>query len=288
MRGIASRVAAAALLAAAAYAGLPTTSAAYAATCSSAGGVSVVVDFQQLGGGVQSACVSDGGGRLGSDLFTQAGFALTYVQRQPGFVCRVEGLPTAEQDPCVTTPDASAYWSLWWTDGTTGRWTYSTSNVGGLRVPDGGYVAFSWNTGSRPAPPGVTPVVRPEPVDTTTPTSKPSKLPSRSAAPSPTPTTPASTDASAAGSASASASPKPSRKPRPKPSTQASETPPEAAPPSDLPSSTPSDQTLPTSAEPEPSDDALPGWIAPAVIGVLFAGAGVVAVLRRRRTPGGP
>jgi hypothetical protein len=65
------------------------------------------------------------------------------VQRQPGFVCRVSGLP--EQDPCVNTPPADAYWSLWWSDGTSDSWTYAATGVDGLEIPDGGSVALVWD-----------------------------------------------------------------------------------------------------------------------------------------------
>ena len=143
---------AAAALAAAGWAVVPTTPAS-AATCSSAAGVSVVVDFHELGGGVRTACVADGGGRTAGSLFPAAGFPLTYVQRQPGFVCRVSGAPA--DDPCVNTPPADAYWGLWWSDGRSGSWTYASTSAGSLRVPDSGYVAFSWNGGSArsgPAP----------------------------------------------------------------------------------------------------------------------------------------
>jgi hypothetical protein len=56
-----ARVVAAAGLAAAAYAGLP-AGPATAAGCPTDHGVTVGVDFHQLGGGVQTACVPDGGG----------------------------------------------------------------------------------------------------------------------------------------------------------------------------------------------------------------------------------
>jgi hypothetical protein len=126
-----------------------------AATCGSGAGVSVVVDFHQLGGGVRTACDANGGGEGAARLFSANGFSITYVQRQPGFVCRVNGAPSS--DPCVNTPPSDAYWSLWWSDGKSGTWRYSTLGVGSLTVPAGGYVALSWQSGSGPAPPGVKP-----------------------------------------------------------------------------------------------------------------------------------
>ena len=129
-----------------------------AAGCTGSTGVTVVVDHHQLGGGVQQACDADGGGKAASTVFPDSGFPLTYVQRQPGFVCRVAGAPSS--DPCVNTPPASAYWSLWWSDGKSGTWTYSSTGVGSLKVPDGGYVAFSWQGQDGKATPGVAPSPR--------------------------------------------------------------------------------------------------------------------------------
>ena len=132
-----------------------------AAGCAGSTGVTVVVDFHQLGGGVRQACDADGGGKAASTVFPDSGFPLAYVQRQPGFVCRVSGAPAS--DPCVNTPPATAYWSLWWSDGTSGTWTYASVGVGSLKVPDGGYLAFSWQGQDGKAAPGVAPNPRAAP-----------------------------------------------------------------------------------------------------------------------------
>ncbi|MGL5809771.1 MAG: hypothetical protein ACRCYQ_07505 [Nocardioides sp.] len=130
---------------------------AHAAACSGSTGVTVVVDFKQLGGGVAQGCDSAGGGKAASSVFPAAGFPLTYVQRSPGFVCKVSGKPSTS---CVNTPPATAYWSLWWSDGKSGTWTYSAVGVGSLKVPSGGYLAFSWQGQAAKAAPGVTPARR--------------------------------------------------------------------------------------------------------------------------------
>ena len=117
----------------------------------------MVVDFHGLGGGLQQVCDADGGGEKANELFTSNGFELTYVQNQPGFVCRIDAMP--DDDPCVNTPPADAYWGLWWSDGTKAKWTYSSVGVGSLKIPDGGSVAFSWNSGPGQDKPGVPPPV---------------------------------------------------------------------------------------------------------------------------------
>jgi hypothetical protein len=174
---LAARLAAVVLATAAAgLAGAVTASPASAATCSSGSGVSVVVDFGGLGGGVRTDCAPDGAGKSASSLFSGAGYDLAYVQNEPGFVCRVDNLPSPSDQACVNTPPESAYWSLWWSDGTSGSWSYSNYGVGSLKVPDGAYVGFAWVSGSK-SPPGVpaaTHASSPTPTPSAAPTVKPS------------------------------------------------------------------------------------------------------------------
>ncbi|MBO0845783.1 MAG: hypothetical protein J2P22_10235, partial [Nocardioides sp.] len=183
------RLTLAALVVAAVGLGVPVP--AEAATCTSASGVSVVVDFHQLGGGVQTACDANGAGKYADAQFKDVGHTLTYVQRTPGFVCRVDGSPSS--DPCVNTPPSNAYWSVWWSDGKSGTWTYSSSGVGSLKVPEGGYVALSWQQGDGKVKPGVAPTAHsspspsPSPSPSHSPTPSPSHSPSRAPSDSPSP-----------------------------------------------------------------------------------------------------
>lgn len=164
--------------------------AAGAATCTSAGGVSVVVDFRELGGSTIAACAADGGGKSATAIFASVGVELTEAQRAPGFVCRVNGVPLS--DPCQNASPVDAYWGLWWADGSNASWTYSSSGVGGLIVPAGGSVGWSWKQGTgSAAPPGIAP-----PVVASTPT--PSATPSSTSSPS-SPTTPTPTGGTSGG-----------------------------------------------------------------------------------------
>ncbi len=285
-RNLTLLVAAAAL--AAATSTVATPAPASAATCSSTHGVSIVVDFHELGGGVRTACVADGGGRLASDLFPAAGFSLDYVQRQPGFVCRVSGVPAS--DPCVNTPAADAYWGLWWSDGKTGSWSYASSGAASLRVPEGGYAAFSWNGSSARSTPGASPAPHPTATPTvssptTSSTPHPSQHPSSHHSAT---STPSPAGASSSESASASGSPDPTDMETATPSKRHHHTP--SATPSSDPTSSPSaspDQVSPMAADAtdpaDPDDSGLPAWVAPIVIVVLFGAVGGVLVVRRRR-----
>jgi hypothetical protein len=289
----AARLAAVALLAAAAGLALPAGPAA-AATCSDAHGVSVVVDFHELGGGIQATCVAGGGGETAQQLFDDAGIALTYVQRQPGFVCRVSGKPAS--DPCVNTPPADAYWGLWWSDGKSGSWSYASRGVGSQTVPDGGYVAFSWNGSSSKSSPGVAATAHPtkqtqpaSPAPTKKPATKSSPHPAATS-PTPAPTRPASSAAPSA-SVSGAATPSVTTTATPSPSATPTATPSAAASTAAAaPSATPSDDAsqgdvAPAASDPTEPDGGLPAWVGPVVVALVLAAGAAVAVVRRRRSP---
>jgi hypothetical protein len=281
------RLAAAAVLAAAAGLAL-SASPAHSAPCSGDSGVSVVVDFNSLGGGVQQVCLPGGGGDAASSLFPAAGFPLSYASRQPGFVCRVSGVPTS--DPCVNTAPADAFWGLWWSDGDASSWTYSSLGAGSLNVPDGGMVAFSWDSVSGSAPPSASPS-HPDPPASPEPSDPPPDQPDSggdSQAPGP--------GSSSAPGATSSTSPSDSddverapggmkqereRKSDKSDKSDKSGDPDEVSP--TAPDTSPT-QAAPGSGEPVAEPDAadgLPGWVAPGLIGLLFAVSGIVLIVRR-------
>ncbi len=299
-------LAAAVLTTAAAGIGVLAAPPAEAAGCSGATGVTVVVDHGALGGGVDQSCNAGGGGKSATTQFTSVGYSFTYVQRQPGFVCRINGQPAS--DPCVNTPPVDAYWGLWWSDGASGTWSYSSVAAGSLTIPDGGYVAFAWQGGSRSAP-GVpapahpssptsaptstptggggngggkgggggshgsaTPTTKPSPSVHASPSTKPS-----SAAPSPT----TATSASASGSVAPS-----TRTPDQTSSAPAEATESPTAPPTSAAADTSSAPTAPEDdrVEVTRTDQAttLPVWVVPLVLLVLAAGGAAAYLVRRR------
>lgn len=124
-----------------------------------ADGVTVLVDFGDLaeGGGsdVRTGCDDDADGDRAAQSIVDAGVELTYATRSPGFVCRVDDLPS--DDPCVNAAPPDAYWSVWWADAG-GAWVYSTRGVDSLRTPVGGHVALVWHRGAgEAAPPDLDP-----------------------------------------------------------------------------------------------------------------------------------
>ncbi|GAA3551718.1 hypothetical protein [Nocardioides daeguensis] len=281
------RTAAATILVAAAVVLLPQATAT-AAACSGSAGITVVVDSNQLGTGISAGCDPDGG--TAANNFADAGYAIEYSQAagMSGFVCKVNGRP-ADGD-CTET---DAYWSLWWSDGKDGTWTYASRGVGSLRVPDGGYVAFAWHQGSgRAVPPDVVPtprVVEPKPTPSPsaagTSGSGGKKKPSATKKPTPKPSAGAT---STSPTASATPSPSPS-------ATSATPTEASTSPvPTDVPSQTqttglPSidevtDGPEATAADADSTDGGgFPAWLGIGLVVVVLGAAGAVPLIRRRK-----
>lgn len=188
-------------------AGPPAPAAAADGACTDGTGVTVIIDFQELGGGTYTRCAADAP-RTGFEALQQAGISYQTTVRFPGFLCKIAGKPG--NDPCRDASPATAYWS-YWVAPRGGRWCYSNFGAGNRTPPPGSVEGWSFalnrTASNTPAPrlappaplPGVPPSSVPAgdcsaPVDTpTTTTSRPTTP--TTAAPStpgsPDPTTPA-------------------------------------------------------------------------------------------------
>jgi hypothetical protein len=273
-------VAAVALTAAAGLAvPLPTAS---AAACPAGTGVTVVVEFGSVGGGVSTTCVPDGGGDSAASLF-EVHHDLTRVTRFPGAVCKVDGRPGSAS--CTNMPPSNAYWGLYWKEGA-GGWKYSSEGVDSLNIPEGGAVRFAWQGGA------------PEPEEPpasgggngggsggggnggggdngsggTSRGDEPSPTAVASESPDVEPTEPTPEQGKSEGAGEKKAKKKVKKKAateEPTPTPEASET---AAPVETASADPPADA----------GDDGLPGWVAPVGVALLFGAAGIVALIRRR------
>ena len=179
--------------------------AAEAAACSGSSGVTVVVDFGSLGGGVQTGCA---GGDPGSGLaaLSGAGHGYTFVPRQFGLVCQIDARP----NPCNGAP-TTAYWSYWHaTRG--GSWSYATAGAGGYNPQPGTVEGWAFGAGGRPgiAPPAAPAPPPPPPKPTTRPAPRPSAQPPPAPAP---PSGSAAAGGEARGGPPGSAAGSPSRAP---------------------------------------------------------------------------
>jgi hypothetical protein len=117
--------------------------------CTDGQGVTIVVDFQELGGGVNVRCAPQPI-RTGFDVFRNA--QVSYEQYR-GFICRIAGLP--ENGPCDHYPPADAYW-VYWTAEPGGQWTYSSLGAGSRTPPPGSLDGWSFaknrDSSNRPPP----------------------------------------------------------------------------------------------------------------------------------------
>ena len=126
-------------------------------------GVTIVVDFHELGGGVNIRC-APGPVTSGLDALDKAGIVWESVRRFPGFVCRIAGLPGPDTEACINTPPATAYWS-YWVAPRGGSWCYSSRGPGARVPPPGAVEGWSFSLGKVGAdtpPPSAPP---PPPID---------------------------------------------------------------------------------------------------------------------------
>ncbi len=133
--------------------------------CTDNVGVTVVVDFHELGGGVQARCAT-GSVSNGFDALTKAGIDYQESSHVHGFLCRIAGRPA--DDPCTNTSPPSAYWSYWIAQ-RGGTWCASTFGAGNRTPPPGSIEGWSFakdKASSMIPPPGY---AVPAPVPGTTP-----------------------------------------------------------------------------------------------------------------------
>ena len=124
--------------------------------CQTANGVTVVIDFHELGGGIHIRC-APGPVASGFEALSKAGIDYQTTIRQPGFLCKIAGKPS--NDPCIDTSPATAYWSYWLAP-RGGTWCYSNWGAGNRTPPAGSVEGWSFSlnkTASTSPPPGTPP-----------------------------------------------------------------------------------------------------------------------------------
>ncbi len=127
-------------------------------------GVNLVIDFGELGGGVEQTCAENGGGKTAAQLFEDADHRLTPVGEFPGAICKVDDKPA--DVGCAKMPPADAYWGLYVKKGN--GWDYAPKGADVLKTADGDYVGFAWQSSKTSTPPSVKPVPAAKAADTTT------------------------------------------------------------------------------------------------------------------------
>ncbi|WP_168200810.1 hypothetical protein [Allokutzneria sp. NRRL B-24872] len=128
--------------------------------CPDGNGVTVVIDFQDLGGSTIVRCAR-GDQATGHAALRNAGISITGTNRWgEGFICRIEGKPAPSAEPCIDTPPATAYWSYWHAPNG-GAWKYSDFGVMNRKPPLGSYEGWSFSK-NRTATTNPQPRVKPQ------------------------------------------------------------------------------------------------------------------------------
>lgn len=266
--------------------------------CTTTSGAVLAVDFSHWGGPVYRSCGTTP--TTGYELLNQGGWRTTGTGHDgPAFICRIgysgqqggKQYPTPQQDDCVLTPPASAYWSYWHADPGANTWEYSQLGAM-LYKPKPGSVDLWIFGGTDIGGTKGRPQFKPDQLraHNTRPTGnagKPASTDRAPALPPGTDTGPAPETPKATPSTSRTASVKPSRTASPSPSKSPSPSP---TPSSSVTSKENKESSGPPVLDAAPAADAKhdPGSLLPAMIGgsliVLIGGGAVFVAKRRRRT----
>ncbi|MDR1711586.1 MAG: hypothetical protein LBR58_07025 [Propionibacteriaceae bacterium] len=244
--------------------------------------VTIVVDFQGLGGKAKIYCATGlKSGATGIDALRAAKVSIKGTATEGlAFLCRIAGRPKASekidmngdpeyQEKCADTPPGDAYWSYWEADAG-GSWSYNPKGAQSHKVKIGGYEGWSFaiNTGNQGKAPSVSPAKYKDP-----PKAKAKPKATKKPTPKATPTKTAT--------ATPSATPSPEAEiPTPTP-TELVE--PEPAPDDTADSYSLGDEQAVNSYTSDDSGDPTGVIIAVASIAVLITAASVVALRRRRK-----
>jgi hypothetical protein len=142
--------------------------------CTTPNGVTVIVDFKALGGGIQRGCAINPASGL--DALQKAGFGTAGTNRWGNaFVCRIDGKPGNPPEACLDTPPGNAYWAYYTAKPTDAGWKY-VSLAATLTRPTPGSIE-GWAFGAR-VQPGIAPGdAIPPPVTVPPPTQPPPTQP---------------------------------------------------------------------------------------------------------------
>ena len=136
--------------------------------CTTTSGEIVVADFAPWGGNIERGCADPL--TTGYEALQQAGFTTAGDEYDgTAFICRIDNDPPPSQDPCITTPPPSAYWSYWHADAGQSTWTLSQLGAQTYQPPPGSVDAWVFGAGSQPSfPPSAVRATNSEPTEPST------------------------------------------------------------------------------------------------------------------------
>jgi len=129
--------------------------------CPESGGVTVVVDFGDLGPQPLVRCAA-GTPANGIAALQDAGIEVAGSQKYGlAVACRINGKPGPDVESCAGMPSATAYWSYWHASAG-GSWTSSQEGAQTAKPAPGGFEGWAFarpkSANDLPTPPRVPPV----------------------------------------------------------------------------------------------------------------------------------
>jgi hypothetical protein len=111
--------------------------------CPDANGITVVVDFGDLGGDPLIRC-APGAQATGVAALQNAGIEVTGSQKYGlAVACRLNGKPGPDTESCAGMPSATAYWSYWQAPNG-GTWTAAQAGASTSKPVAGGFEGWSF------------------------------------------------------------------------------------------------------------------------------------------------
>jgi len=122
-------------------------------------GISLVVDFGDESEGIEK-CVKNYSGNSW-DLFAAAGLKVEGTEKYPvGFICRIQSIPTKEQEACKDTPGAQTGSWAFFTASSNNSWKYSAIGASSHKAKCG--TAEGWRFLAKDVPIITPPRVKPK------------------------------------------------------------------------------------------------------------------------------
>jgi len=139
----------------------PASATGTAGSCAEGGGVTVVVDFGDLGPQPLIRC-APGTPANGIAALQEAGVDVAGSQKYGlAVACRIDGKPGPDVESCAGMPSATAYWSYWHASAG-GQWESSQEGAQTSKPVSGGFEGWAFarpkSANDMPAPPRVAPV----------------------------------------------------------------------------------------------------------------------------------
>ncbi|SKB07869.1 hypothetical protein [Aeromicrobium choanae] len=142
MKSLLARLAAVTLLSASVVA-LPTAATAEG-SCESPEDVPIVLEFGSLDGEDRVLCAQDSAGTTGLEALDEAGVETAETSGAMPMVCRIDGLPTPEQEKCGNALNGPGYWAfLVAKEGQ--DWGYASVGLQEYELAEGDFVALKYH-----------------------------------------------------------------------------------------------------------------------------------------------